>query len=74
MGAFGCSESFRRAGWFGFGLFPSRAIVHFSIATVFLSHKISRYSILDFFFRTSKRGLYPTLQRHILVDWWWQAA
>ena len=49
MGAFGWSESFRPAGWFG--LFPSRATVHLSAATVFLSHKTSRYSILTSFFR-----------------------
>ena len=51
---FGWSESFRPAGWFG--LFPSRATVHLSAATVFLSHKTSRYNVLASFFQTSERG------------------
>ena len=36
---------------------PHNATVHLSAATVFLSHKTRRYSILASFFQTSERGL-----------------
>ena len=65
MGAFGWSESFRPAGWFG--LFPSHATVHLSAATVFLSHKTSRYIVLASFFQTSARGHRSTYSPFMLI-------
>ena len=44
---------------------PHNATVHLSAATVFLSHKTSRYSVLASFFQTSERG--PVAQQRSLL-------